>query len=48
MAAVGDVVLLLNEGRELLGVCNGAIAIGPGENGRLALQMSAAIVAWKI
>lgn len=48
MAAVGDVVLLMNEGRELLGVCNGVNALGPGPDGIVALEMSAALAAWKI
>lgn len=48
MAAVGDVVLLTNEGRELLGVCNGASAIAPGCDGLVVLDMTAASAAWKI
>lgn len=48
MAAVGDVVLLVNEGRELLGVCNGINALAPSPEGVVALEMSAALSAWKI
>lgn len=48
MAAVGDVVLLANEGRELLGVCNGINALAPGRDGLVALEMTAASAAWKI
>ncbi|WP_157755053.1 DUF6950 family protein [Variovorax boronicumulans] len=48
MAAVGDVVLLTNEGRDLLGICNGVNAIAPGPVGLVALEMNAASVAWKI
>lgn len=48
MAAVGDVVLLMNEGRELLGICNGVNAMGPGPDGFVALEMTAASAAWKI
>lgn len=48
MAAVGDVVLLLNEGRELLGVCNGTSAIAPGRLHMTALSMDAALMAWRI
>ncbi|MDQ0035936.1 hypothetical protein J2W30_003709 [Variovorax boronicumulans] len=48
MAAVGDVVLLVNEGRELLGLCNGTNAIAPGRDGLAVLDMSAASAVWKI
>ena len=48
MATVGDVVLVVNEGRELLAVCNGGTAIAPGERGMVALGMDAALAAWKI
>lgn len=47
-AAVGDPVLILNEGRELLAVCNGTCAIAAGPDGVVALDMSAALAAWKI
>lgn len=47
-AAVGDPVLMLNEGRELLAVCNGTSAISAGPDGVVALDMSAALAAWKI
>jgi hypothetical protein len=48
MAAVGDVVLLTNEGRELLGICNGTNAIGAGERGMAVLGMDSARAAWKV
>jgi hypothetical protein len=48
MAAVGDVVLLINEGREMLGICNGVNVMAPGESGMVALGMDAALAAWKI
>lgn len=48
MAAVGDVVLVENAERGLLAVCNGTSVIAPGENGMVALDMNAAIAAWKI
>ncbi|MDQ0040813.1 DUF6950 family protein [Variovorax boronicumulans] len=48
MAAVGDVVLLTNEGRELLGVCNGPGALAPGKDGAVIVEMTAALAAWKI
>lgn len=47
-ATVGDVVLLTNEDRELLGVCNGVNAIAASKDGTAALEMSAAIAAWKV
>lgn len=48
MATVGDVVVLVNEGRELLAVCNGGTAIAPGEQGMVALGMDAALAAWRV
>lgn len=48
MAAVGDVVLLTNEGRDLLGICNGINALAPGRDGLVALDMTTASAAWKI
>ncbi|BEP42268.1 hypothetical protein GmRootV15_28570 [Variovorax sp. V15] len=48
MATVGDVVLVRNEGRELLTVCNGVNAMGPGRDGMVALSMQDALVAWRI
>jgi hypothetical protein len=48
MAGVGDVVLVMNEGREMLAICNGVNAMAPAESGMVALGMSAATAAWKI
>jgi hypothetical protein len=48
MAGVGDVVLLTNEGRDLLGICNGTNAIGAGELGMAVLGMDLARAAWKV
>lgn len=48
MAAVGDPVLMLNEGRELLAVCNGTSALGPGTDGIAVMDMDNALEAWKI
>lgn len=47
-AAVGDVVLVMNEGAELVGVCNGVNVIAPGPDGMVALSMGAAVAAWRI
>lgn len=48
LAGVGDVVLVVNAGREMLGICNGTNVIGPGEFGMVVLGMEAALAAWKI
>lgn len=48
MAGVGDVLLLVNEGRELLAICNGTCAIGPGGEGMAVLGIESAMAAWKI
>ncbi|MBS0430496.1 MAG: hypothetical protein JSR41_24685 [Proteobacteria bacterium] len=47
-ASVGDVVLIDNEGRELLALCNGTTALAPGELGMVVLGMDAAKAAWKV
>ena len=47
-AGVGDVVLVVNEGREALGICNGVNVVGPGPAGMDVLGIDAAIAAWKI
>lgn len=48
MAAVGDVVLLENEGRDLLGICNGTNVVGAGARGMAVLGMDLARAAWKV
>lgn len=48
MAGVGDVVLVLNAGREVLGICNGTSVAAPGERGMVMLGMDSAIAAWRI
>lgn len=48
LAGVGDVVVVLNEGQEMLGVCNGVNVIAPGKQGVAVLEMDAALAAWKI
>lgn len=47
-AAVGDVVLLLNEGREMLAICNGTSAVAPGPDGMAVTGMDSAIAVWKV
>jgi len=48
MAAVGDVVLVLNADREMLAICNGTSALAPGECGMVLVSMEAALAAWRI
>lgn len=47
-AGVGDVVLVRAGKREVLTVCNGAVALGPGSSGIEAIGMEAAVAAWRI
>lgn len=44
----GDVVLLVMDERETLGVCVGADIAGPGANGLALAPMSMAVSAWRI
>ena len=44
----GDVVLMLLDGRETLGVCIGVEAAAPGASGVLTVPMSAASAAWRV
>ncbi|WP_426391973.1 DUF6950 family protein [Variovorax sp. R-27] len=48
LAAVGDVVLVMNAGREMLGICNGTSIAAPGEHGVVMLNMETAIAAWSV
>lgn len=48
MAGVGDVVLVLNEGREILAVCNGTTALCPAADRMAVLGMEAALAAWRV
>jgi phosphoribosylformylglycinamidine (FGAM) synthase-like amidotransferase family enzyme len=48
LAGVGDVVAVLNEGQEMLGVCNGVNVLAPGKSGMVALDMATAFAAWNI
>jgi len=48
MAAVGDVVLVDNADREMLGVCIGTGVLAPGESGLVCVPMTAAIAVWKL
>ncbi len=44
----GDVVLMLLDGRETLGVCIGDGIAGPGPAGLVVVPLSAATAAWRI
>lgn len=48
MAAVGDVVLVINAEREMLGICNGTGVLAPGVAGMIVVGMDTAIAAWRI
>ena len=47
-AAVGDVVLIHNAGRDLLGVCIGTAVLAPGPAGLGAVPLMSAQAAWKV
>jgi len=47
-AAVGDVVLIEQDGRELLAVCNGGTALCVGPDGLAPVGMEAALAVWKV
>lgn len=48
MAAVGDVLLMHHDDRELLAICNGATALAPGKNGLVTLPIAQAMAAWRV
>ena len=48
MAAVGDVVLVLNAEHEMLAICNGTSALAPGEQRMELVGMETAVAAWRI
>lgn len=47
-ADVGDVLLVLQCGREMLAVCNGSTMFAPGERGLITLETHTALKTWKI
>lgn len=47
-AAVGDVVLMQQDGRELLALCNGLEALCASPTGLAPASMQQAIAAWKV
>jgi len=49
LAGVGDVVLVKNEGRELLAICNGVNTLSPGAAGLVGLEtFNHGLAAWRI
>jgi hypothetical protein len=48
MAGVGDLVLIEQDGREMLGVCNGVEALVVGPSGLEPVGMQAAHAAWRV
>ncbi|WP_295986477.1 hypothetical protein [uncultured Variovorax sp.] len=48
MASVGDVVLVLNDGREALGICNGTAVAGAGPEGMVFIGLDNVLAVWKI
>lgn len=48
LATVGDVVLVQQEGRKALAVCNGSAALATGPHGLVSIGMDAALAAWKV
>lgn len=47
-ADVGDIVLVLQEGRELLAVCNGQTMFAPGANSLITLETKDVLKTWKV
>lgn len=47
-ATVGDVLLVDNEGREMLAVCNGATAVAPGKTGLMTFAAFQVLAAWRV
>ncbi len=48
LAAVGDIVLLTEEGRDLLAVCNGLEALCAGPTGLVPVSTRQAHAAWRV
>lgn len=46
--SVGDVLLVKNEGRDLLAVCNGASGLAPGPLGLVAVDIQTALAGWRV
>lgn len=48
LAGVGDVVLVQMGKHPALGVCNGALVLGPSAQGMATAPMSSALMAWRV
>jgi len=48
LAGVGDVLLVRNEGRDILAVCNGTTALAPGPRGLAVLAAPQVLAAWGV
>lgn len=48
MARVGDICVANNMGRDLLMVCGGLVAVGPGETGLMRVPMKQIEECWRI
>jgi len=48
MAGVGDVVIVMNNGAALVGICNGINVMAAGADGMVALSMNTAVASWRI
>lgn len=48
MAGVGDLVLVEQDGREMLAVCNGVEALAVGPSGLELVGMGAVLAAWRV
>ena len=48
LCTVGDVLLLRNEGREVVALCNGATAIVTGPHGLVAVAAPEVLAAWRV
>lgn len=47
-AGVGDVVLIIEDKREALGVCNGTSILAAGPRGVAVVPMTRAVACWKV
>ena len=45
---VGDILLVMNDGRELVAVCNGATALAPGPRGLATITNPEVLAAWRV
>ena len=48
LVTVGDVLLLRHDDMELLTLCNGTCAIGPGPSGLVTLAAPEVVAAWRV